>query len=174
MNKIKIFLILTGYQLTWLGCVFGESYFNEKNLGIYIGVSYLFLYFYFNKSKIRFIKLALLITIPGYFFDTILVFFNIYQFHNSFILGTLPAWMIILWLSFSTLFDEILIFLKNYKKSALVLSCTIGPITYYLGEPLEIISINNIFLFFILMVSFWFLLMFYYLELILKKYYVSG
>ena len=38
MSKIKIFLMLSGYQLTWLMCVFGEllydSFLPEENYHI--------------------------------------------------------------------------------------------------------------------------------------------
>ena len=56
MNKLKIFIILTGYQFTWLACVFGEKYF--LNLGIYVGLIYLALYLYFSKNKNSFIKMT--------------------------------------------------------------------------------------------------------------------
>ena len=168
MNKIRVFLTLTGYQLTWLGCVFGEKKFNEPFLGIYLGIIYLLLFFYFNKNKIRFLKISLFISIPGYIFDTLMVYFNIYEFNSSIIIGSIPAWMILLWLSFSTLFDEILIIFKKYKLTGVILSSFLAPITYYLGEPIGVILINNIILFFALMILFWGMLMIYYIEIILK------
>ena len=97
------------------------------------------------------------------------VYFAIYEFKDTFIFGTIPLWMLVLWPSFSTLYDEILVFLKKYKFFSIILSCIIGPFTYYLGEPLEVIKINNYVLFFLTMISFWGLLMFYYLEIILKR-----
>ena len=169
MNKKKIFLILTGYQITWLCCVFGENKFNLPLLGVYVGLLYLLIFLFFNKNKINFLKLSLYISIPGYIFDTFMVYFSIYEFHTSFIIGTIPSWMIILWLSFSTLFDEILIIFKKYKFVGIVLSAILGPLTYYLGEPIGIISINDLLSFFILMTVFWTLLMVYYLEFILRK-----
>ena len=45
MNKIRLFLTLTGYQLTWLSCVFGESKFNLPFLGIIVGTTFIVLYF---------------------------------------------------------------------------------------------------------------------------------
>ena len=168
MNKIRVFLTLTGYQLAWLGCVFGEKKFNEPFLGIYLGIIYLLLFFYFNKNKIRFLKISLFISIPGYIFDTLMVYFNIYEFNSSIIIGSIPAWMILLWLSFSTLFDEILIIFKKYKLTGVILSSFLAPITYYLGEPIGVILINNIILFFALMILFWGMLMIYYIEIILK------
>ena len=169
MNKTRLFFTLTGYQLTWLACVFGENVFNQPLISIYVGISYLLIYFYFSKNKIRFLKISILISIPGYFFDTLMVLFLIYEFNVSLIIGSLPVWMIFLWLSFSTLFDEILIFFKQYKLIGVILSAILGPITYYLGEPIGIISINNLLLFFIMMIIFWILLMFFYLEFIIKK-----
>ncbi len=168
MNKIRLFFTLTGYQLTWLACVFGENKFNQPFLGIYIGSIFIFLFFYYNKNKFNFLKISILIAIPGYIFDTLMVYFSIYEFNTSVIIGTIPVWMIILWFSFSTLFDEILIFFKNYKFYGIFLSSLLGPLTYYLGEPIGIISITNLTLFFILMILFWFLLMVYYLEIVLK------
>ena len=167
---MRIFLTLTGYQLTWLACIFGENKFNQPNLGFYFGLFYLTLYFYFNDSKIKFLKISMLISIPGYLFDTLLVYFQFYEFQTSYNFGTLPIWMITLWLSFSTLFDKILVFFKNYKLLALFLSSSLGPLTYYLGVPIGLISINNIFLFFLLMIIFWFFLMIYYIFIVLKNY----
>ena len=169
MSKIKVFFTLTGYQLTWLACVFGEIKFNEANLGVYVGFVYLSLYFYYNQNKIKFLKVSLLLSIPGYLYDSFLVYSQIYEFTSSFIVGTLPLWMIILWLSFSTLFDEILTIFKKFKKMGLFLSAVLGPITYYLGEPIGIILINDKILFFGLMVPFWLFLMLYYLQIVIKK-----
>ena len=170
MNKYKIFLTLTGYQLTWLACVFGESKFNQPMLGIYIGVTYLLIFFYLNKNKTRFLKISFLISLPGYLFDSIMVYFSIYIFDTIFIIGTLPIWMMVLWLSFSTLFDEILIFFERFKILGVVMSGFLGPITYYLGEPIGILNINNIILFFTFMIIFWSLLMAFYLKFVVTKY----
>ena len=170
MNKYKIFLTLTGYQLTWLACVFGESKFNQPMLGIYIGVTYLLIFFYLNKNKTRFLKISFLISLPGYLFDSIMVYFSIYIFDTIFIIGTLPIWMMVLWLSFSTLFDEILIFFERFKILGVVMSGSLGPITYYLGEPIGILNINNIILFVTFMIIFWSMLMAFYLKFVVRKY----
>ena len=41
MSKIKIFLILSGYQLTWLMCVFGELWYNSYIPGLIFGLIFL-------------------------------------------------------------------------------------------------------------------------------------
>ena len=39
MSKIKIFLMLSGYQLTWLMCVFGEILYKSYIPGVICGLS---------------------------------------------------------------------------------------------------------------------------------------
>ena len=168
MQKLKVFLVLTGYQITWLACVFGEINFSYPMLGIWVGIIYLLTYFYFTHNKKKYIKISLLISIPGYIFDTLMVYFQIYDFVTIAKLGNLPLWMIVLWFSFSTLFDEILTFFKSYKIIGVFLSGVLGPLTYYLGEPIGVIKIYNFQVFIISMILFWMTLMIYYLNYVVK------
>ena len=168
MSKIKIFLMLSGYQLTWLMCVFGELLYNSYLPGLICGLLFLTICFIDSDNKKKTIQTVLLISILGYLFDTILVFFEIYNFKTSLYIGVLPIWMIVLWPSFAILFDEILIFLSKYKIIAVILSSLLGPLTYFAGSPLGLININNLVVFFILMIVFWAILMIFYLNYILK------
>ena len=77
MSKLGVFFTLTGYQLTWLACAFSENKLSQPAGGVYIGVIFLFLYLYFCKNKIKFLKIAFLISIPGYIFDSLMVYFSI-------------------------------------------------------------------------------------------------
>ena len=104
----------------------------------------------------------------GYLFDTILVFFEIYNFKTSLYIGVLPIWMIVLWPSFAILFDEILIFLSKYKIFAVILSSILGPLSYFACSPLGLVNINYLLIFFILMIVFWAVLMIFYLNFIIK------
>ena len=169
MQKLKIFLVLTGYQMTWLACVFGEKNFSYPYLGLWVGIIYLVTYFYYSHSKQKSIQVSLLIAVPGYFFDSLMVYFQIYNFETTVQFGTLPLWMIVLWLSFSTLFDEILTFFKKYKILGITLSGFLGPFTYYLGEPIGVIDIYNFPIFIISMILFWVILMIYYLNYVIKN-----
>ena len=168
MSKIKIFLILSGYQFTWLMCVFGELLYNSFLPGLICGLLFLTICFINSNNKKKTIQTVLLISILGYLFDTILVFYEIYNFKTSLYIGVLPIWMIVLWPSFAILFDEILIFLSKYKIIAVILSSILGPLTYFAGSPLGLININNLLVFFILMILFWAILMIFYLNYILK------
>jgi len=168
MSKIKIFLILSGYQLTWLMCVFGELLYNSFLPGLICGILFLLICYVDSVNKNKTIQTVLSISIMGYSFDTVLVFFEIYNFQTSLYVGVLPIWMIVLWPSFAILFDEILMFLSKYKIIAVILSSILGPLTYFAGSPLGLININNLFLFITLMIVFWAILMIFYLNYIVK------
>ncbi len=168
MSKIQIFLMLTGYQLTWLMCVFGEILYKSSLPGLIFGILFLILAFSKAKNKKRYIYIVLSISFIGYLFDSILVNFKIYNFDTSLSFGFLPIWMLVLWPSFATLFDEVFVFLSKFKLIAILLSGSLGPLTYYSGSPLGLIEIKELPLFFILMIIFWILLMFFYLHFLLK------
>ena len=168
MSKIKIFLMLSGYQLTWLMCVFGELWYNSFIPGLICGLLFLAICFVKSDNIKKTTQIVFLISFIGYLFDTSLVFFEIYNFQTSLYVGVLPIWMLVLWPSFAILFDEILIFLSKYKIIAVILSSILGPLTYFAGSPLGLININNLVIFFISMTVFWAILMIFYLNYILK------
>ena len=168
MSKIKIFLMLSGYQLTWLMCVFGELWYNSFIPGLVCGLLFLAICFVKSDNIKKTTQIVFLISFIGYLFDTSLVFFEIYYFRTSLYVGVLPIWMLVLWPSFAILFDEILIFLSKHKIIAVILSSILGPLTYFAGSPLGLININDLFLFFILMIVFWAILMIFYLNYIIN------
>ena len=168
MIKLKFFFILSGYQLTWLMCVFGEILYKSFYPGLICGLIFLFLAFINAQNKRKFTFVVFSISIVGYLFDSTLVNFKIYNFESSFYFGWLPIWMLVLWPSFATLFDEVFVFLSKYKLIAVLLSAVLGPLTYYSGSPLGLIDINQLFLFFVLMTTFWIFLMLFYLNYLLK------
>jgi hypothetical protein len=168
MTKIKAIFFLSGYQLTWLMCVFGELIYNSYLPGLIFGIFFLFLSFMYSLGKKKFILILLYISIPGYLFDSVLVYLNIYSFQTSYHIGLLPIWMLVLWPSFAVLFNEVFNFLEKYKLAATIFSGILGPLTYYSGSPLGLLTINNFYLFIILMVFFWLILMVYYLYYLLS------
>ena len=48
-----------------------------------------------------------------------------------------------------------ILFLSNYKFQAVILSGFLGPLTYYSGSPLGLITINQDYIFFSFMIFFW-------------------
>ena len=80
MSKIKIFSMLSGYQLTWLMCVFGELWYNSFIPGLICGLFFLAICFLISKNKKKTTQIVFLISFIGYLFDTLLVFFEIYNY----------------------------------------------------------------------------------------------
>ena len=109
---MRIFLILLGFQITWFACVFGE-FFNYPWLGILVGLAYLVLFFLDVNDKKFALKTILIFSAIGYVFDSSIQAFNIYKIESDLIIGFLPAWMLILWPTFTTLFVDVLNFLRN-------------------------------------------------------------
>tara|TARA_Y100000768_G_C23836015_1_gene613763 strand:+ start:267 stop:731 length:465 start_codon:yes stop_codon:yes gene_type:complete len=149
-------------------CVFGELFYDSFIPGLCCGLIFLIICFSKTSNKKNFILTVLSISTIGYLFDSVLILLQIYNFETSYYFGFLPLWMLILWPSFATLFDEVFRFLSQYKILAVLLSSILGPLTYFSGEILGLIIINNIFLFFILMIIFWAALMIFYLSFIVK------
>ena len=150
----NIFLTLTGYQITWLCCVFGE-YYNFSFLGLIVGILYLCLFFYFINFKIRALQICLIFSFIGYIFDSLLGYFELFNIKSNIMFGYLPIWFLVLWPSFTTLFVNVLFFLKNYKLLSILLGSSLAPPTYYLGIPLGIAVSENITLAMLIMIFFW-------------------
>jgi len=108
----NIFLTLCGFEITWFACVIGD-YKGFPSLGIILGLIYLTLFLYFAKDKDKTIKICLKYSIIGIVFDSFLSYSELYVINSSFMFGFIPIWLVVLWISFSTLFVDILIFLKK-------------------------------------------------------------
>ena len=157
----KIFLTLLGFQTTWMFCVFGE-YYSFPLAGLLVGILYLSIFFYFIDYKIRALKICLLFSFIGYLFDSILGYSELFNLKSNIMFGYLPVWFVVLWPSFSTLFVNVLFFLKNRPLLAFLMGSLLAPPTYYLGIPLGIAESENIILSMTIMVIFWGLFLIYY------------
>ena len=157
----KFFFILTGFQITWFACVLGELYFNSI-IGLITGIIYLSIFFYFQKDKKRSLKICIIFSSIGYFFDTIISYYNIYVVKADIIFLSLPIWFLILWPSFSTLLVDILCFFKKRVFLAIISGIFISPSTYYFGYSLGLAEVSNFYFSFFLMAIFWGLFMYIY------------
>jgi len=167
-NFKNIFLILSGFQITWLSCIFGEIY-KLSYLGLIIGSIYLIIYFFFINNKYSFILICIFFSIPGYFFDTFMSYQEYYYIKSESIIGYLPSWFIILWPSFTTLLYSVFNFLREKLILSIFLGAFFGPLTYYSGIVLNIAFSNNLLIYLIFLSIFWSLLMLIY-SLIIKKF----
>ena len=154
-SKIKkIFFILSGYQITWLFCIFGE-YYKISIIGFIVGIIYLSLFFYHCSNKEEALKICLIFSSVGYIFDSLLGLLNIFTIKSNIMFGYLPIWFLVLWPAFSTLFVDVLSFLKNRPVVAFILGSLFAPLAYYSGIPLGIANSNNLTLAIIIMTVFW-------------------
>lgn len=167
VSKKKIFLTLLGFQLTWLSCVFGE-YYNFPFAGVIVGSLYLLIFFYYNDFSFRAFKICIIFSLIGYLFDTFLAFSEIFIIKSNVMFGYLPLWLLFLWPSFTTLFVDILVFLKGRPVIAFLMGSTLAPPSYYFGIVLGIAYTNSLLLAIIIMVFFWGLFLVFYC-LYLKK-----
>jgi len=161
IKSYELILTLTGFQLTWLFCIFGE-YYNFSSAGLFVGITYLSIFFYLSNNKYKIMKLCFIFSVIGYTFDSVIAFSKLFIINSNIIIGFLPIWFLILWPSFSTLFVYVLTFLKNRPILAFIMGAIIVPPTYYLGIPLGLASSSNIILAMVIMSFFWGLFLTFY------------
>jgi hypothetical protein len=157
----NIFLTLCGFELTWFTCVIGE-YKDLSNIGIIVGLIYLAVFFYFVADRSESLKICAKFSFIGIFFDSFLSYSELLVINSNYKIGFIPLWLVILWLSFSTLFIEILSFLSQKPIIAFLGGFALVPPTYYLGIVLNIATSSNIFLAMTIMAIFWGSLLCYY------------
>ena len=159
MIKKNLFII-SGFKIVWLSCVFGEVYLSSL-FGFFIGAFFLLIYFFSKKNKIHTFKVISFFSLIGYFFDSLLSFFELYNIEAEYNFIFLPLWFLILWPSFCCLLVDVLIFLKNKTLLSISLGGIFGPLSYYAGISAGIASFSNIMVFLLISI-FWALIMFVY------------
>ena len=167
MLKYHNIFNLIGFKITWIGCVMGEIYINSY-VGLVIGMIYLFIFFYLEKNKKRAFNIILIFSLAGYSFDSFLSYFNLYKINADINFLFLPIWFLILWPCFSSLLVNLFSFLKNNLIISILFGAIFGPLSYYAGIALGLVTFIN-YESFLLMSFFWGLLMFCYTNYILNK-----
>ena len=169
MNKAISLFTIIGFKITWLSCIFGELYLNSSLIGFFIGLIYLTFFFYFNVKKYRAFIICFLFSLLGYFFDSMLIYFKLYEINADKYFLFLPIWFIVLWPSFSTLFVNVLSFLENKTLLSFSLGAIVGPLTYYSGTTVGLANTNNHYICFISIAIFWGLLLYCFSSYIKKE-----
>ena len=167
MLKYRNIFYLIGFKVTWIGCVMGEIYINSY-VGLIAGGIYLFIFFYFEKNKQRAFNIILIFSLAGYTFDSFLSYLHLYRINADINFLFLPIWFLVLWPSFSSLLVNLFSFLKNNLIISILFGAIFGPLSYYAGIALGLVTLIN-YESFILMSLFWGFLMFCYCNYILNK-----
>ena len=167
MLKFNKIFTLIGFKITWMSCVMGEVYINSW-FGFIVGIIFLSFYFLFENKKIEALKLILILSFIGYFFDSVLSNLNIYYIdaHTNFLF--LPIWFLVLWPSFSCLLIKCFAFLKNKYLLSFVIGGFFGPLTYYIGITSGLANYSGK-ISFMLMSLFWACFMLMYSKIINNK-----
>tara|TARA_Y100000590_G_scaffold470003_1_gene661230 strand:+ start:4584 stop:5105 length:522 start_codon:yes stop_codon:yes gene_type:complete len=155
------FIIFTGFQVTWFACVFGE-YFNFPLTGVFVGIIYLFIFFLYINNKLSALKICIFFSIIGYSFDSFLSINKLFVINSNLNFGFLPIWFLILWPCFTTLFINVLTFLKGRIFLSFILGSLFVPPSYLIGISLDIAESRNIFLTLSIMIFFWGFFMSFY------------
>lgn len=143
MNRIIVF---AGFQAVWFVSVLGaakESYW----IGPGAVICWLLMYAWKSGALKREITLAILAGAIGFFIDTALIWLEaIVPKGVSGSLRLSPAWMIGLWLNFSTSLNSLLTWLKQRRILSALLGLIGGPVAYYSGASLGAAVIDQPFL----------------------------
>ena len=167
MSKYNNIFNLIGFKITWIACVMGELYINSY-VGLIVGSIYLFIFFYFEKYRKKALSIILIFSISGYIFDSFLSYSGLYKINSDISFFFLPIWFLVLWPSFSSLLVHFFSFLKDKLVISVLFGSIFGPLSYYAGIALGLVTLIN-YESFILMSFFWGLLMFCYCNYILNK-----
>jgi len=117
------------HNCVWLICVFGRERLIWLSLPLV--TCYIFWLLQNHIISIRAIALPLLIGVST---DSLLSWFNVFQFDNDFAL--IPLWLVLLWLSFATTFSLSLKFLASNWWFAFAAGVIAMPANYLAGEKL--------------------------------------
>jgi len=156
----KNFFTILGFKVVWTSCVFGDLYISSF-FGFFIGIIYLFFFLFYQKNRLSVAIIILFFSLIGYSFDSFLSFFAFYTINSQINFLFLPIWFLVLWPCFCCLFVDVLTFLKNRKFISIILGGIFGPLTYYAGFSLGLVSFSS-FISLILISFFWALFMFTY------------
>lgn len=122
---------LVGFNLSWLGLIYWGNAF------IPVSLTLLVVHLYFFGHKNNELLLVLTITMLGVFVDSLLQYFNVFVFENSF---HIPLWLITLWGCFAATISHSLNFLSRYKILQLLVGALLAPLSYIAGYKLDAVE----------------------------------
>jgi hypothetical protein len=131
------------YQCAWFASVLGAA--NQQPwLGLAVAAVVLALHLMLAKDPLTEAKLIVFVALIGFTFDQMLLSSQLidYQAHGwseSYI----PAWIVALWLTFATLLNVSLGWMRERLVIAALFGLIGGPLAYYSAQSLGAITINS-------------------------------
>jgi hypothetical protein len=131
------------YQCAWFASVLGAA--NQQPwLGLAVAAVVLALHLILAKDPLTEAKLIASVVLIGFTFDQMLLSSQLvnYQAHG-WGEGFVPAWILALWLTFATLLNVSLSWMRERLVIAALFGLIGGPLAYYGAQSLGAISINS-------------------------------
>jgi hypothetical protein len=139
----KTIINIALYQSAWFASVLGAAY-HQPWLGLEIAGIVLAWHFIQVEHPSEEAKLILVTLLIGLVFDQALVSTQLihYQAHG-WSEAIVPAWILALWLTFATLLNVSLRWMRSQLTIAALFGFVGGPLAYYAAQALGAISITN-------------------------------
>jgi hypothetical protein len=134
MSKLLNFVL---FQLNWFACVLGAAH-GYAWLGPVVFIPILLIHLYIAGDR-RWLELSLIcaVGVVGSVIDSLYIVSGLLHYAATSPQDWLaPLWISVMWMSFSTTFNESLAWLRQHYITALVLGALFGPLAYWAGAAL--------------------------------------
>jgi hypothetical protein len=132
----RLIVNLVAFQVGWFACVLGGAH-QLPWLGVGVVSAVVALHLALSSNPIREAILLLLVGVLGAFWDGLLVRFGFLEYPSGMIQPWLaPVWIIAMWVSFATILNVSLWWLKGRWYLASLLGAIGGPLAYFAGYKL--------------------------------------
>lgn len=137
MNRTAMLILNYGlFQVVWFACVLGGAN-GQPLLGTGVAALVIALHLYLVPGPREELSLLVSVGLLGALLDSLLVSFGWLSFPSGqFHPAMAPHWIIAMWMSFATVLNLSLGWLKGRYLLALVLGVVAGPMAYYAGAEL--------------------------------------
>lgn len=133
LNFNKRWVNAISFNLAWLGLV------TLGNTIIPFVILWLFIHLKYFSAKPHELSFIIIFSIIGISIDSALSFSGIFIFENNI---CLPAWLIILWVVFSSTFNHSLIFLQKRYALQFMIGALLAPVSYIAGYNLDAVGLG--------------------------------
>jgi hypothetical protein len=141
-NKTHIIFNAVGFQLGWWLCVLGVindlPLLGPAYMAVFLGIHYQL----FRNG--REFLLILFAGVAGTFLDSLYTSFGLLTFSGGYGYNWLaPLWITAMWVGFTATLNHALVWLKNRPVFGFLMGAVFGPLSYFSGEALGVISIES-------------------------------
>ncbi len=141
MTKIQKILLIIWFYFGWFGCVyFAKWHWSPWSYSFpFVAILFIFSKTLFSKNEWIFLSVF---SFFGILFDFAAFRFNLIEFPNP-ASDPFPHWLLAMWFLLATVFPISHRFLQSRLWLAAFLGAIFGPLSYYSGEALQILSFKT-------------------------------